>query len=51
MQFEFLDGGLTALVVTKAQISQSPIAQGWAAMFEADALSCTMSREIANARL
>jgi len=50
-QFEFLDGGLTALVVAKAQVSQSPIAEGWAAMFKADALSCMMSREIAKARL
>lgn len=49
MQLEFLDGGDTdrIFVAGVPSLSVTDSGQGWTVIVAADALSCTMSREIA----
>lgn len=51
MQFEFWDGGHTDLPLCGGStgLSVTDSSQGWTVITAADALSCTMSREIAKA--
>jgi hypothetical protein len=49
MQLDFLDGGHARFFGGSTGLSVTDSRQGWTVMTAADALSCTMSREIAKA--